>query len=70
MHPELSFQEYETSKFIKSILNKWGISFQENIADTGIVVLLEGKNPEKKCSAKHPPERGGIIAARQQSVRI
>ena len=49
MHPELSFQEYETSKFIKSILKKWGIPFQENIADTGIVVLLKGKNPEKKC---------------------
>ncbi len=49
MHPELSFQEYETSKFIKSILKKWGISFQENIADTGIVVLLKGKNPKKKC---------------------
>lgn len=48
MHPELSFQEYETSKFIKSILKKWGIPFQENIADTGIVVLLKGKNPEKK----------------------
>lgn len=49
MHPELSFQEYETSKFIKSILKKWGIPFQENIADTGIVILLKGKNPEKKC---------------------
>tara|TARA_E500000331_G_scaffold349588_1_gene393038 strand:- start:9699 stop:10871 length:1173 start_codon:yes stop_codon:yes gene_type:complete len=49
MHPELSFQEYETSKFIKSILKKWRIPFQENIANTGIVVLLKGKNCEKKC---------------------
>ena len=49
MHPELSFQEYETSKFIKSILKKWRIPFQENIANTGIVVLLKGKNSEKKC---------------------
>ena len=49
MHPELSFKEYETSKFIKSILKKWRIPFQENIANTGIVVLLKGKNSEKKC---------------------
>ncbi|MEE2700217.1 MAG: M20 family metallopeptidase [Bacteroidota bacterium] len=49
MYPELSFQEYETSKYIKLILNKWDISFQENIADTGIVVLINGKNPNKKC---------------------
>lgn len=48
-HPELSFQEHETSEYIKSILINWEIPFQENIADTGIVVLLQGKNPKKKC---------------------
>ena len=46
-NPELSFQEYETSKYIKSVLSNWGIPFQEDIADTGIVVLLKGNNPEK-----------------------
>ena len=45
-NPELSFQEFETSKYIKSILADWGIPFQEHIANTGIVVLLKGKNPE------------------------
>ena len=33
-HPELSFKEYETSAYIKSILKRWGIPFTENIADT------------------------------------
>tara|TARA_B100000959_G_scaffold1810_1_gene1992 strand:- start:11633 stop:12814 length:1182 start_codon:yes stop_codon:yes gene_type:complete len=50
-NPELSFQEFETSKYIKSILADWGIPFQEHIADTGIVVLLKGKNSEKSCTA-------------------
>ena len=50
-NPELSFQEFETSKYIKSILADWGIPFQEHIANTGIVVLLKGKNPEKSCTA-------------------
>jgi len=50
-NPELSFQEYETSKYIKSVLSDWKIPFQEDIADTGIVVLLKGNNPEKSCVA-------------------
>ena len=48
-YPELSFQEKETSAYIKSVLRKWQIPFQEDIADTGIVVILKGKNFEKKC---------------------
>ena len=50
-HPELSFHEYKTSAYIKSILTTWGIPFTENIADTGIVVLLQGDNPELKTIA-------------------
>jgi amidohydrolase len=50
-NPELSFKEHETSSYIKSILTTWGIPFTENIADTGIVVLLQGNNPESKTIA-------------------
>ncbi len=45
-HPELSFEEYETSKFICQELDKIGVSYQTGIVKTGIVVLLKGKNPE------------------------
>jgi len=50
-NPELSFQEYETSKYIKSVLDSWNISYTDNIADTGILAIIEGKNPKKKCIA-------------------
>ena len=50
-NPELSFKEHKTSAYIKSILIGWGISFTEDIADTGIVVLLEGNNPSSKTLA-------------------
>ena len=50
-NPELSFKEHETSAYIKSVLNSWGIPFTEDIADTGIVVLLEGNNPSSKILA-------------------
>ncbi len=51
MHPEISFQELKTSRYIKSVLLNWNIPFYDGIAETGIVVLLKGKNPEKSCTA-------------------
>ncbi|MBS1587511.1 MAG: amidohydrolase [Bacteroidetes bacterium] len=50
-HPELSFQEFETSKFIAGKLKEWGIEHQTGVAGTGIVGLIKGKNPEKRCIA-------------------
>ncbi len=50
-YPELSFQEHNTSAFIVNQLNSWGITNLKIIAGTGIVALIEGKNPEKKCIA-------------------
>ncbi|WP_244943873.1 M20 metallopeptidase family protein [Siminovitchia fortis] len=41
-YPELSFQEYETSKYIQSLLDNWGIPFKV-MADTGVVVDIFGE---------------------------
>jgi amidohydrolase len=41
-HPELSFEEFETSAYICRILDQWGISYKKGIAGTGIVAVLEG----------------------------
>jgi hippurate hydrolase len=49
-HPELSFKEYETSNFIAGQLNEWDIPF-EKIAGTGIVGIIEGKDPSYKTIA-------------------
>ena len=50
-NPELSFKEHETSAYIKSVLTSWEIAFTEDIADTGIVVLLKGNNPDLRTIA-------------------
>ena len=50
-NPELSFHEYETSKFIQNKLDEYGVFFQSGIANTGVVALIEGKNPQSKCIA-------------------
>lgn len=40
-NPELSFHEYETSKYVKDKLTSWGIPFTE-MANTGVVGLITG----------------------------
>lgn len=50
-HPELSFQEYETSAYVKSKLTEWGIRFQE-ICETGIVAVIRPDgNQDDHCIA-------------------
>ncbi len=48
-NPELSFQEFETSKFIQSVLSKHNIAFETGFVKTGIVALIKGNNPNKRC---------------------
>ncbi len=49
-HPELSYQEFETSAFIQEKLTALGIPFQV-MATTGVIGLIKGKNPDKKIIA-------------------
>jgi hippurate hydrolase len=50
-HPELSFEEYNTARFISEQLTAWGIVHTTGIAGTGIVAVIKGINPEKTCTA-------------------
>lgn len=47
-HPELSFKEIETSKYVAAVLRTLGIEFTEGVVGTGIIALIKGKNPDKK----------------------
>ncbi len=49
-HPELSYQEYETSAFIQQKLTEWGIAFK-TMAQTGVVGIINGINPTSKVVA-------------------
>jgi amidohydrolase len=47
-HPELSFQEYETAKFVAERLESLGLDeIQTGVAQTGVVGLLHGRRPGK-----------------------
>jgi amidohydrolase len=49
-HPELSFQEYKTAAFVKEQLQQLGLQ-PVTMANTGLVALIEGRNPGKKTVA-------------------
>ena len=52
MHPEVGFEEYETSKLIASELEKLGIEVTKNVAKTGVVGLIKGGHPGKTVALR------------------
>lgn len=49
-HPELSYQEFETSKFVQDRLTDLGIPFEVK-ATTGVIGLIRGRNPSSRIIA-------------------
>ena len=49
-NPELSYQEFETCKFVQAQLSAIGIPFTV-IATTGVLGIIEGKDPNKRVIA-------------------
>lgn len=49
-HPELSYQEFETSKFVQQKLSEYRIPFEVK-ATTGVLGIIEGKNPSSRIVA-------------------
>ena len=45
-HPELSGEEIKTAEFICKKLDEYGISYVKGVAGTGVVGIINGKNPE------------------------
>ncbi|WP_192823310.1 M20 family metallopeptidase [Rufibacter sp. LB8] len=49
-HPELSFQEHNTSAYVFQKLQEYGLE-PERLTQTGVVALVKGRNPEKATTA-------------------
>lgn len=50
-HPELSFEEHNTAAYIRSFLSELAVDEITEMAQTGTVVLIKGKHPDKKVVA-------------------
>lgn len=47
-YPELSFEEFKTSEYVCSLLDKHHIKYTKGFVKTGIIAIIEGINPSKK----------------------
>lgn len=50
-NPELSYQEYNTAKYVAEQLRSAGLEPREGIAETGVLVEIKGKNSDRKTIA-------------------
>ncbi|MBP7273467.1 MAG: amidohydrolase [Saprospiraceae bacterium] len=50
-YPELSYQEFETGKYIAQQLQSMGIEHSTGWANTGVVAIIQGKLQSKKITA-------------------
>ena len=51
MHPELSYQEVETSSFVAAQLQRLGLEVQTGIGGHGLTTYIRGNNPESRLVA-------------------
>jgi len=51
-HPELSFQEHETSEMIAALLTEWGAEVRRGVAGTGIVARIDGRLPGRAIALR------------------
>jgi amidohydrolase len=51
-HPELGFEEVETSRFVSQWLEKFGLQVEKGVAKTGVVGLLEGRAKGKTVAIR------------------
>jgi amidohydrolase len=47
-NPELSFEEFKTAQYVAQELRAIGLTPQEGFAGTGVVAIIEGRNPESR----------------------
>ncbi|GAA0469614.1 M20 family metallopeptidase [Alkalibacillus silvisoli] len=52
IHPELSGEEYETSKKIQQKLDEYGITYKAGYAETGVLGIIKGSKPGKTVALR------------------
>ena len=50
-HPELSFEEFKTAKFVSAKLTEFGIQHEVGVAGTGVIGIIKGKKPDSRIVA-------------------
>ncbi len=68
-HPELSFQEKETSFYIQTLLRAWEIPFRTGFAGYGLVAILDSQKPGKTVALRADMDALPIIELNKHSYQ-
>ncbi len=68
-HPELSFEEFETSAYLKSTLNAWNVSYTDGFVNTGIVAEIKGNGKGRVIGIRSDMDALPIIEANDVPYR-
>ncbi|MBK3495963.1 amidohydrolase [Viridibacillus sp. YIM B01967] len=52
MHPEVSFEETETAKYIQQFYDQLGVSYEANVGGNGVVARIKGTKPGKTIALR------------------
>lgn len=52
MHPELSFQEENTAKYIQQFYDKLGVPYRKNVGGNGVVATIQGAHAGKTIALR------------------
>jgi hippurate hydrolase len=50
-HPQIGYEETYASELVQSKLREWGIPFEANVAETGVVAWLESPDADAQLPA-------------------
>jgi amidohydrolase len=62
-HPELAFEEFETSRLVASTLEKIGVSVKTGVAKTGVIGTIQGKTEGKTIALRSDMDALPILEA-------
>ena len=69
-HPELSFEEFETSAYLKSTLNAWNVSYTDGFVNTGIVAEIKGDGKGSVIGIRSDMDALPIIEELMMSLQV
>ncbi|MGE7622673.1 M20 metallopeptidase family protein [Viridibacillus sp. NPDC096237] len=52
MHPEVSFEETETAKYIQKFYDELGVAYEANVGGNGVVAHIKGSKPGKTIALR------------------